>query len=119
MVILPSFLKLCDFTLTLHKTGAKSTKKMAKTGGKNVLTRGKRQFRLKMMRVKSQSLKIRVKSPLRFGAAAETHYSLLFIILSIDAHEHRWYIFLMIYPLAILDEILVTWTTIGSVYSNI
>jgi len=59
MVILPSFLKLCDFTLTLHKTGAKSTKKMVKTGAK---TRwGKRQLLLKMMRAKSQSLKIRGK----------------------------------------------------------
>ena len=59
------------------------------------------------------------KITIEIWSRAETHYSLLFIDLSIDAHEHRWYIFLMIYPLAILDEILVTWTTIGSVYSDI
>jgi len=36
MVILPSFLKLCDFTLTLRKTRAKSTKKTIKTVAKRV-----------------------------------------------------------------------------------
>jgi len=44
---------------------------------------------------------------------------LLVVDLSFNAHEHVWYIFLMFCSLDILDEILITCTTICSVIYDI